>query len=109
MEDVCYSVQETVFAMLLEVSERAMAHCEKNELVLGGGVACNSRLKEMAQQMCRDYGARCIIPDNQYLVDNAAMIGVLGIKMFNAGNITKIERSNINPYERTDDIRVNWR
>lgn len=108
-EDLCYSVQETVFAMLLEVSERAMAHCEKNELVLGGGVACNSRLQEMAKEMCKDRGAKCIIPENQFLVDNAGMIAVLGIKMFNSGNITKISNSGINPYERTDDIIVNWK
>ncbi|GIU69641.1 MAG: hypothetical protein KatS3mg002_0877 [Candidatus Woesearchaeota archaeon] len=95
--------------MLLEVSERAMAHCEKSELVLGGGVACNSRLKEMAKLMCEERNSKCIIPENQYLVDNAAMIGVLGIKMFKAGNITKLEQSKINPYERTDDIIVNWK
>jgi tRNA A37 threonylcarbamoyltransferase TsaD len=108
-EDVCYSIQETVFAMLLEVAERAMAHCDKSELVLGGGVACNSRLKEMSQQMCNDRNAKCIIPENQFLVDNAGMIAVLGIKMYEYGNITKIENSHINPYERTDDIRVNWK
>jgi N6-L-threonylcarbamoyladenine synthase len=109
IEDLCYSVQETVFAMLLEVSERAMAHCEKNELVLGGGVACNTRLREMANQMCKDRNAKCIIPENQYLVDNAAMIALLGIKMYQKGNITKVEKSKINPYERTDDIKVNWK
>jgi len=108
-ENLCYSVQETVFAMLIEVSERAMAHCEKKELVLGGGVACNTRLKEMAHIMCKERGATCIIPENQYLVDNAAMIGVLGIKMYLAGNKTSIEQSAISPYERTDDVIVNWR
>jgi N6-L-threonylcarbamoyladenine synthase len=108
-QDLCYSVQETVFAMLLEVTERAMAHCEKKELVLGGGVACNSRLKEMAHQMCKDRKAKCIIPENQYLVDNAAMIGVLGIKMYLAGNKILLENSQINPYERTDDVEVNWK
>lgn len=108
-ENLCYSVQETVFAMLLEVSERAMAHCEKSELVLGGGVACNSRLKEMSKIMCQARDAKCIIPENQFLVDNAAMIGVLGITMFKAGNITTIEQSIINPQERTDDINVNWK
>jgi len=109
VEDLCYAVQETVFAMLLEVSERAMAHCEKSELVLGGGVACNSRLKEMSIQMCKDRDAKCIIPENQFLVDNAGMIAVLGIKMYQAGNTTKIENSSINPHERTDDIKVNWK
>jgi tRNA A37 threonylcarbamoyltransferase TsaD len=59
--------------------------------------------------MCKDRDAKCIIPDNQYLVDNAGMIAVLGILMYNAGNITTIEKSKINPYERTDDITVNWK
>ena len=36
IEDLCYSLQETVFAMLVEITERAMAHCNKNELILGG-------------------------------------------------------------------------
>jgi len=96
-------------AMLLEVSERALAHCEKHELVLGGGVACNSRLKEMSRIMCEARNSKCIIPENQFLVDNAAMIGVLGIKMYKAGNTTIIEQSIINPHERTDDVNVNWR
>lgn len=108
-EDLCYSTQETVFAMLVEVAERAMAHCDKKELVLGGGVACNSRLKEMAQIMCKDRGAKCFIPENQYLVDNAAMIGLTGYLMYKAGNKTSIEDSGIRPNERTDDIDVNWR
>ena len=108
-EDICYSVQETAFAMLLEVAERAMAHCEKKELVLGGGVACNSRLKEMAKIMCKDRDAKCIIPENQYLVDNAAMIGLTGYLMHKAGNKTAIKDSEIRPYERTDQVDVNWR
>ncbi len=108
-EDLCYSLQETVFAMLVEVSERAMAHCDKKELVLGGGVACNSRLKEMARMMCEARSAKCFIPENQYLVDNAAMIGLTGYLMYRAGNVTKVEESGIRPYERTDDIDVNWR
>ncbi len=73
-EDICYSVQETVFAMLLEVSERAMAHCDKNELLLGGGVACNTRLQEMSNIMCKERQATSYALENQYNVDNAAMI-----------------------------------
>lgn len=108
-EDLCFSTQETIFAMLIEVAERAMAHCEKKELVLGGGVACNSRLKEMAQLMCKERNATCFIPENQYLVDNAAMIALTGYLMHKAGNTTSIKESEINPYERTDDVVVNWR
>ena len=108
-EDLCFSTQETVFAMLVEVAERAMAHCDKKELVLGGGVACNKRLQEMCRIMCKDRGAKLFVPENQYLIDNAAMIAVTGKIMFDAGNVTKIKDSSIKPYERTDDVVVNWR
>jgi len=107
-EDLCYSVQETVFAMLIEVSERAMAHCEKDELVFGGGVACNRRLQEMGKKMCIARGAKCYIPPDELLIDNAAMIAWLGIIEYKAGNRTEIKDSAIRPYERTDDIEVNW-
>ena len=108
-EDLCYSLQETVFAMLIEVSERAMAHCNKKELLLGGGVACNKRLQEMAQIMCKEYGGESFAPENQYLVDNAAMIAWLGILEHKAGVKMKIEECTIKPNERTDDITVTWR
>ena len=109
LEDLCFSLQETVFAMLLEVSERALAHCDKKELLLGGGVACNKRFQEMAKKMCDEFGAKCFIPPNEFLVDNAVMIAWTGILMHKAGVTTKIEDSAINPYERTDDVDVVWR
>lgn len=31
-EDLCFSLQETIFAMLVEITERAMAHCDSNEV-----------------------------------------------------------------------------
>ncbi|MFH1174786.1 MAG: KEOPS complex N(6)-L-threonylcarbamoyladenine synthase Kae1 [archaeon] len=108
-EQLCYSAQETAFAMLLEVSERAMAHCQKNELILGGGVACNTRLKEMAKLMCEARNATGHVPDNEFLVDNAAMIAWTGLVMFKAGIFVTAEKADINPYERTDDVVVTWR
>jgi N6-L-threonylcarbamoyladenine synthase len=108
-EDLCFSVQETVFAMLVEVAERALAHTGKNELVLGGGVACNKRLQEMCRIMCEERGATCYFLENQYYVDNAAMIAMAGIEMFNAGSKTKVTDSAIRPDERTDDVVVTWR
>ncbi len=106
VDDLAYSAQETVFAMLLEVSERAMAHCKKKELLLGGGVACNKRLQEMARIMCKERGAKCFIPQNGYLMDNPAMICWQGI--LEKKNAVKPEKANIYPYERTDDVLVNW-
>jgi N6-L-threonylcarbamoyladenine synthase len=108
-EDLAYSIQETAFAMLLEVSERAMAHCGKKELLLGGGVACNKRLQEMAHKMCEARGAKCFVPANEFLVDNAAMIAWQGYLEYNAGKRMKINEAVIDPYQRTDDVVVNWR
>ena len=42
-EDLCYSLQETIFAMLIEITERAMAHCGSEEVLIVGGVGCNER------------------------------------------------------------------
>jgi N6-L-threonylcarbamoyladenine synthase len=108
-EDLAYSVQETVFAMLLEVSERAMAHCGKKELLLGGGVACNIRLQEMAKKMCEDREAKCFILENQFNVDNGAMIAWQGILEYNAGKRMEIKEAVIDAYQRTDEIEVNWK
>jgi len=109
VSDLCHSVQETVFAMLVEVSERAMAHCGKKELLLGGGVACNKRLQEMCSIMCKERKAKSYSLPNQFNVDNAAMIAWTGWLMHNAGVRMKIEESAIRPYERTDEVEVVWR
>lgn len=38
--DLCFSLQETVFAMLVEITERAMAHVGSNQVLIVGGVGC---------------------------------------------------------------------
>jgi N6-L-threonylcarbamoyladenine synthase len=115
VEDLAYSLQETVFAMLIEVSERALAHVGKNELLLGGGVACNSRLQEMARMMCedREEEVKYFCPGKPLLVDNAAMIAYLGEIMFKAkANVFKsseLDKVDILPKQRTDDVEVTWK
>ena len=107
---ISYSMQEIVFAMLVEAAERALAHTGKTELLLGGGVACNARLQEMCKIMCKERGAKFFCPPKPLLVDNAAMIGYLGLKMFKAGLAEKnLDNVDISPRERTDDVEVSWR
>ncbi len=108
VEDLCYSTQETVFAMLVEVTERAMAHCQKTELIIGGGVGCNKRLQEMSKIMCKENGYTCFIPEPQFLVDNGGMIAWQALLQYKAGKRTRLT-DPIKPYERTDDIDVDWR
>lgn len=108
-ENICFSLQEHAFAMLLEVSERALAHTGKTQLLLGGGVACNTRLQAMAAKLCEERGATCYILPNEYNVDNAAMIAWTGILQYNSGDKLEVKDSNIDPYLRTDDVNITWR
>ncbi len=106
VEDLCFSMQETCFAMLAEVSERAMAHCEKNELLLIGGVGANKRLIQMLEKMCNDRGAKFYSVPLEYAGDQAAMIAWQGILEFKAGK--RVSLIDIYPYERVDDVKVIW-
>ena len=84
VEDLAFSMQEHAFAMLVEAAERALAHTGKNELVLGGGVACNSRLQEMCRLMCSERGAKMLCPAREFLVDNGGMIAYTGEIIWNS-------------------------
>ena len=103
-EDLSYSLQETAFAMLIEVSERAMAHCDKKELLFGGGVCCNLRLQEMGRIMCKERGAKCFIPPGEVLRDNGAQIAWQGYLERN-----KKEEIEIKPYLRTDQVEIRYK
>ncbi|WP_058366341.1 bifunctional N(6)-L-threonylcarbamoyladenine synthase/serine/threonine protein kinase [Haloparvum sedimenti] len=109
VEAVCFSLQEHVFAMLTEVAERALSLTGADELVLGGGVGQNDRLREMLATMCRERGARFHAPEPRFLRDNAGMIAVLGAKMAAAGDTLAIPDSAVDPDFRPDEVPVTWR
>ena len=105
---VCWSLQEHAFAACIEVAERALAHTGKSELLLGGGVACNERIREMTRIMCEQRRAVGIWPEKQYCIDNGTMIAELGRRMLESQNSTNLETSAINPSLRTDHTIVTW-
>lgn len=109
IEDVCFSLQETIFAMLTEVAERALSLTGSDELVLGGGVGQNERLREMLDAMCTARGASFHAPEPRFLRDNAGMIAVLGAKMAAVGDTIPIEDSRVRPEFRPDEVPVTWR
>ena len=105
-EALAFAVQEHAFAMLVEVAERALAHTGKHSLVLGGGVGCNARLQEMCERMCSQREVSFYAPEKQYLVDNGAMIALLGVSVFASAGGLRVSEADIDPYERTDDVPV---
>jgi N6-L-threonylcarbamoyladenine synthase/N6-L-threonylcarbamoyladenine synthase/protein kinase Bud32 len=109
LEDIAYSVQETVFAMLAEVTERAMAHVGKDEVLLGGGVAQNMRLRTMIDEMAKERGAKMFVPDRRLCMDNGAMIAWLGNIMYESGVRMDIADTAVEQRFRTDEVNVTWR
>ena len=108
IEDICYSFQETAFSMLVEVTERALSHTKKDEVLLCGGVAANSRLREMLKDMANDHFANFYMPKMEYCGDNGAMIAWLGILTFNSYGSDKIEDTEVIQRFRTDDVDAPW-
>jgi len=78
IEDLCYSLQETVFSMLMEIVERAVAYTKKKSFIIVGGVSANQRLTEMAKNMCKLRGIDYHYFDLKYAMDNGAMIAWQG-------------------------------
>ncbi len=108
VEDLCFSLMHTSFAMLTEVTERALAHTGKKEVLLTGGVACSKALQKMIKEMCEERGARLFVTPPALAVDNGAMIAIQGMVEYKAGNKTLIRESAINQKFRTDEVKVNW-
>jgi tRNA A37 threonylcarbamoyltransferase TsaD len=94
--------------MLVEVTERAMAHCQKNELILTGGVAANKRLAEMCAIMCKERGAKFFQVPIQYAGDQGAMIAWNGILSKELAT-KKYDKSEINSKWRTDEVDITWK
>ncbi|MFQ6060153.1 MAG: bifunctional N(6)-L-threonylcarbamoyladenine synthase/serine/threonine protein kinase [Thermoplasmata archaeon] len=109
IKDICSSLQETSFAMVTEVTERAMAHLEKDEVLLGGGVACNKRLRRMVRHMAEERDAEMFVPNPELCVDNGAMIAWTGILAYQSGVRMGIAETQINQRYRTDEVDIGWR
>lgn len=107
--DVCFSVQETAFAMLTEVTERLLAFSEKNEIVLTGGVAANKRLQEMMVSLCGVHGSSFHVIPKEYSGDCGAQIAFVGLLQYLSNDLTPIEKSVVRQSWRIDEVEVTWR
>ncbi|RSH87275.1 putative tRNA threonylcarbamoyladenosine biosynthesis protein kae1 [Saitozyma podzolica] len=93
--DMCFSLQETTFAMLVEITERAMAHVGARDVLIVGGVGCNLRLQEMMAIMSSERGGRVFATDESFCIDNGIMIAQAGLLAFRMGQTTPIEKTSV--------------
>ncbi len=108
-EVIANSFQEHAYAAVVEALERAMAQEGAEEALLTGGVAMNSRLREMTEKMCDQRGAEAYVPPREFCMDNGAMIAHQGLIELEAGRETSIEESAKNPGWRPDEVEVTWK
>lgn len=107
--DLCFSLQETVYAMLVEITERAMAHVGATQVLIVGGVGCNQRLQEMMGLMAQERGGSVYATDERFCIDNGIMIAHAGLLAYGTGVRGKVEDSETTQRFRTDEVYVGWR
>lgn len=108
LNDICYSLEIISFSMLSEVTERAMAHTGKNNILLVGGVAANRRLFNMMNTMAEERGGIAKVVDPEYAADNGAMIAYTGEIMYNNGITETLPESCVIQRYRTDSVEIIW-
>jgi N6-L-threonylcarbamoyladenine synthase/protein kinase Bud32 len=108
LEDLCFSLQETAFSMVTEVTERALAHTEKKEVLLTGGVAANKRLQSMIGSVAAEHGAKFVAVPGEFAIDNGAMIAWTGVLAYKHGLVTPVDRSFVRLRWRPEEVDVPW-
>jgi universal protein Kae1 len=108
LEDLCFSLQEHAFSMVTEVTERALAHTEKKEVLLTGGVAANKRLQEMLAVIAKEHDASFNVVPLRFATDNGAMVAWTGVLAFTHGLQTPIDESFVRLRWRVDKVDVPW-
>lgn len=108
-EDVSYSLQETAFAMVTEVTERALAFTGKYEVMIVGGVAANLRLAGMMTDMARRHAASVAVAPVAYSGDCGAQIAWTGWLAHRSGVKVDLEGSRVLQSWRLDRVDIPWR
>lgn len=110
ISDICYSLQETAFAMLAEAIERALSFTAKKEMIIVGGVSANRRLSEMLELACNRHGVAFHSCPMEFAGDNGAQISWTALLHYGAtAKGVKIEKSHVRQSWRLDTVDVSWR
>lgn len=108
-EDICYSAQETIFSILVEGTERCLSFIGASEILIVGGVGCNTRLQDMMHAMISERNGRLYSTDEKFCIDNGVMIAYTGYLMHRSGYRASFQECDVTQRFRTDSVLVQWR
>jgi len=108
-ESVAFSIQETAFAMVVEVTERALTFTGRHEVLIVGGVAANARLSDMMTKMAVRHSASVSLTPIQYSGDCGAQIAWTGVLAHSSGVQVPVREANIRQSWRLDSVDIPWR
>ena len=90
-EDVAASFQQAVMDVVVKKAIEAVKQKQEDKLVLAGGVAANSKLRQMLQEACDREGIRLYRPDPVLCTDNGAMIGSAAYYKYKSGKTDDLD------------------
>jgi N6-L-threonylcarbamoyladenine synthase len=106
LEDACFSLQETAFAMIGEATERALSFTGKKELLIVGGVAANKRLSEILQSVCKRHNCKFFVSPRQYAGDCGSQISWTGLLESSTKQGVPLEETFVRQSWRLDTVEV---
>lgn len=101
-QDLCYSLQETAFAMLCEATERALLLTNSKELCVCGGVAQSRRLREMLGDISKEHSTKFGYARDEFNADNGAMIAFVAERMLGCKYSVPLEKCDVQQRYRID-------
>jgi len=109
LPDICYTLREIAYSMVVEVGERCIAHTRKKEIMIVGGVAASPVLREKIDKIAERQNVKTFIVPPKYAVDNGVMIGWTGLLAYSSGITIDVEKSIVRPRWRVDEVDISWR
>ncbi len=108
LSDICYTLREVSFSSVAEVTERCIAHTNKKELLLTGGVAANKVLNKKLEVLSSERGIDYRPVPFRYAGDNGVMIALTAWFEFQSGITIRPEDAYIEQRWRLDEVEIPW-
>jgi N6-L-threonylcarbamoyladenine synthase len=111
ISDICFSLQETAFSMVVEAVERALSFTEKKEFLIVGGVSANARLSQMLHLACEYHNSIFKSCPLQFCGDNGTQIAWTGLQLYLHSPCSTVdpEKATISQSWRLDTVDIYWR